>query len=283
MGRLVMLRDVLKSLFLSITLFVFAASAQAARNDRFDPYPGFDRLTDNYSLQNRKQNYDEFEFPISINKTFKTEGQKVLIEYGYEKSDVVASHLQFKRHFESIAANLGGEIVHSGKTDHHYYAVTFKFPKGGKTAWAVVSTNDHKDIFHYRIVVIETGEAWGGAAAPVRPKQDPSVMPVRPKVDPRQTAEPPPVVVEKPQPVVAPEPAGPWNGGDWVEVRFGGCDVPNVRRSKQPVPDADYCDARMNGKVAVCNADFGCLYKNVTPKECKNGSQTGRVYVCTPN
>jgi hypothetical protein len=268
-----MLRDVLKSLLLSITLIVCAASAEAAKNDRFDPYPGFDRLTDNYSLQNRKQNYDEFEFPISINKTVKVEGQKVLIEYGYEKSDVVASQLQFRRHFEAVAANLGGEVVHSGKTDHHYYAVTFKFPKAGKTAWALVSTNDYKEIFHYRIVVIETGEAWGGAAAPARPK-----------VDPKPVVEvPTPVVVEKPLPVAAPEPAGPWNGGEWVEVRFGGCDVPNVRRSKQPVPDADYCDARMNGKVAVCNADFGCLYKNVTPKECKNGSQTGRVYVCTPN
>ena len=274
-----MLRDVLKSLLLSITLVVFAGSAHAAKSDRFDPYVGFDRLTDNYSLQNRKHNYDEFEFPISINKTYKTEGNKVLIEYGYEKSELVASQLQFKRHFEAIAANLGGELIHSGKTDHHYYAVTFKFPKGGKTAWAVVSTNDHKEIYHYRIVVIETGEAWGGAASTYRPKQDPSVRPQE------AAAVDPPAIVEKPKAVEppAPVPAAPWNGGEWVEVRFGGCDVPNVRRSKQAVPDADFCNAQMNGKVAVCNAEFGCLYKNVTPKQCKDGSQTGRMYVCTPN
>lgn len=265
-----MLRDLLKVLCLSLAL----ASGVAAAADRADEYLPFTRLTDNYDLHSRKQNYDEYKFPISINKGVKVEGEKTIIEYGYRKSEVNASRLQFKRHFEGLVAKAGGEIVHSGQTDDYHFAVSFKFPKNGKLAWGLASTGDSNDIYHYRLVFVETGETWGGAPAAAAVVQAPAAKPA-PEPKPQPAA---PVAQ-----VAASEPAAPWNGGDWVEVRFGGCDVPDVRRSKLAVPDADFCDARMNGKVAVCNADRGgCFYKNVTPKQCKDGSLTGRMFVCTP-
>lgn len=103
---------------------------------------------------------------------------------------------------------------------------------------------------------------------------------------PPKKAAPAPAPEPKPAPVAeapAPEPDMPWTGGDWVEVRFGGCDTPDVKFSKVAVPDPDYCTPKMNGKVVICNADHGgCFYKNVTPKQCKDGRRPGRMFVCTP-
>lgn len=267
-----MLRDVLKVLPLSLAILVGPTMAA----DRADEYQPFTRLSDNYELRSRKQNYDEFEFPTSINKKIRVEGEKTTINYNYKDHTNTASRLEFKRHFESLVAKVGGEVVYSGHTNDHHFAVSFKFPKNGKIAWGFALPNDRNEVYSYQQVFIETSEAWGGAAAPIAVQ-----APQPAKAQPEQVAPAP-----KPAPVppiAQAESAAPWNGGDWVEVRFGGCDVPDVGRSKSAMPDDDLCDAKLNGKVAICNADLGgCFYKNVTPKQCKDGSRSGRMYVCKP-
>ena len=275
-----MLPNFLKAVLLSLS--ITAAVAVAA--DRADEYLPFTRLTDNYEVSNRKQNYDEFKFPTSISKNVRVEGDKTIIEYGYKRNEVNASRLQFQRYFEALVKKAGGEIVHSGQTDEYRYAISFKFPRNGKLAWGLVSTTNDNEIYHYRQVFVETGETWGNAT----PAPSTAIVAPTPAAAPAPTPAPTPTPKAEPAPppkaaavIPASEPELPWNGGDWKEVNRGGCDAPDVRRSKVAVPDSDFCDAKMNGKVVICNADLGgCFYKNVTPKQCKEGRLQGRMYVC---
>lgn len=260
----------LRTFLITLGLILAFTTGPGQAADRADEYKPFSRLTDNYEISSRKQNYDEVKFPISINKKQAVEGEKIVIEYGYKNSSVNASRLQFQRHFEKLMASVSGELVFAGKTDDYDYAFTFRFPKNGKTAWVVASTTDSRDIYHYKLVIVESVESWGGAA--------PVARPVEPAPIPVPVAPPPRVVTPAPAPVAVP-PAVAWNGGEWKEVDYGGCDVKNIMVSKRGVPDDDFCDADMSGKVAICEAN-GCVYKNVTPKQCKNGSNPGRMYVC---
>ena len=176
---------------------------------------------------------------------------------------------------------LGQNILmfHDNNVDNIYRAPKRKDQARGG-AWWYARITDMTDTYKGYVTVSGNYKVALSAIRipiPFTGAETTSVAPVAAPA-PAPKAEPKPE--PKPEPVA--EPAGPWNGGDWVEVRFGGCDTPNARRSKSPVPDPDFCDAKLNGKVAVCNADFGCLYKSVTPKQCKDGSQTGRMYVCTP-
>lgn len=261
-----------------VSLSVAASAALAA--DRADEYLPFTRLTDNYEVGHRKQNYDEYKFPTSISKNIRVEGDKTIIEYSYKRSEVNASRLQFQRYFEALVKKSGGEIVHSGQTDEYRYAVSFKFPRNGKLAWGLVSTTNDNEIYHYRQVFVETNEPWGNATSVPSSPVAPLTAAVVPAPAPAPKAEP--ITPSKAATVVTvTEAEPPWNGGDWKEVNRGGCDVPDVRRSKVAVPDSDFCDAKMNGKVVICNADLGgCFYKNVTPKQCKEGRLQGRMYVC---
>jgi hypothetical protein len=200
-------------------------------------------------------------------------------------------HTKWTRHFwrTRIASpadlKLGQQIIafHDHTPGGIYQAPTRKENARGQTWWYAKITDITDTYKGYVTVAGRYKVGLGNIRIPVPYSGAEPIAPpptAAPVAVPEYVAPPEP----KRSPLLAePEAAAPWNGGDWVEVRFGGCDVPNVRRSKQPVPDADFCNAQMNGKVAVCNAEFGCLYKNVTPRECKNGSQTGRMYVCTPN
>lgn len=259
-----MLRDVLK--LLSLLVLLVTNGAWAA--DRADEYPGFPRLTDNYEVGSRRQNYDEVKLPIGINKKQAVEGDKTIINYTYRRHDVTASRLQFQRHFEAIARNLGGEVVFMGRTEDVSYAFTFRYPKNGKTAWALAQTKSSPDdIRYYSLEIVETGEAWGGAA----PMPAPIVAPA-----------PVPVVAPVVMPSVIPAPApSVWKGGEWQTADYDGCDGYDLKTHKNPEPLTEFCDQEMAGKVAVCRLE-GCVYKRATPKQCKGGSRPGRMYVCTP-
>jgi hypothetical protein len=266
----------LRCLLATLTLALGLATQPAAAADRADEYPGFARLTDNYELQSRKQNYDAVKFPVSINKSQSVEGEKTIIEYGYRNSSVNASRLQFQRHFEGVMRSLNGEPVFAGRTEEHAYVTTFRFPKNGKTAWAVASTHDSNDIHNYRLLIVETSEAWGGAPAAM-PEAKPVGKPA--VVEPKAVAPEPKAVAPEPKPAAIVPVV--WKGGEWKEVNRGGCDAPDLQASKPGLPDDDLCDADMANKVAVCYSDH-CVYKNVTPKQCKGGSKPGRMYVCAP-
>lgn len=256
------------AVFFSLSLVAATVSA----TDRADEYLPFTRLTDNYEINNRKQNYDEFKFPTSISNRVRVEGDKIVIEYGYQSSGVnssKASILQFQRHFDGLVSNAGGEIAYSGQTNEHKFAVTFKFPKNGKVVWGLASTANINEVYRYSLLFVETNEIWGVATP---------TSTTAPKLDPI----PEPAIITA---AVAVSPATeldvPWSGGEWKAVNRGGCDVPDVRRSKSAVPDDEYCDAKMNGKVVICIADEGgCFYKNVTPQQCNEGLLQGRMYVC---
>lgn len=260
----------LRKLMAVAALAIGISSTVSLAADRADEYLPLVRLTDNYEVNNRKQNYDQVQFPISINKKLTVEGEKIIIEYGYRNSNVNASRLQFQRHFEKLQAAVGGELIFAGKSDDYRYSYTFRFPKNGKTVWVLASTSDSEDIHYYRLAIVESAELWSGAAVAAKP------VDVVPVIKPA-----PPVIVPPPSPVTPPVPAAAWKGGDWKEVDYGGCDGHDIKISKSGAPDDDYCDAEWSGKVAICYAN-GCTYKNVTPKQCKDGSKPGRMYVCTP-
>ncbi|OYY93377.1 MAG: hypothetical protein B7Y41_11405 [Hydrogenophilales bacterium 28-61-23] len=259
-----MLRNVLKLL----SLWVLLSVGNVWASDRADEYPGFPRLTDNYEVSSRKQNYDEMKFPIGINKKQSVEGEKTVIVYQYRRAQVNASHLQFQRHFESLMRQLNGEPVFSGKTEDFAFAFTFRFPKNGKTVWALAHTNNARDdVRYYALEIVETGEAWGGAAAaPVAATPQPAPTPA-------------PVVAPAPQ---AAEKPAVWNGGSWQVVDFDGCDGYDIRFHKNAEPLTEFCDQEMAGKVAVCQVT-GCTYKRATPKQCRGGTKPGRMFVCAPN
>lgn len=149
-----------------LLLCVLFISSWASANDRADEYAPITRLSNNYQVNERKQNYDAFKFPTSINNIQEVEGDKTYINYSYKNRTVNASRLQFQRHFEKLVADIGGEIVYAGQSVDYRFGVTFKFPQKGRTAWALASTRDHKDIYHYRVMVIETNQPWGGSTAP---------------------------------------------------------------------------------------------------------------------
>jgi hypothetical protein len=134
------------------------STARAA--DQADEYPQLSRLTSNYEVNERTQNVDAVKLPVSVNKTVEIEGTVIRIGYGYLNETVNASHLQFGRHFESLARKLGGEVVYRGNTDELPLAATIRFPKGGRTVWALAATGDHQDIYHYQLTIVETATAW---------------------------------------------------------------------------------------------------------------------------
>jgi hypothetical protein len=261
-----MIRNLLKIL----SLLVFLSTNVALAADRADEYPGIPRLTDNYEVGSRKQNYDEVKFPISINKKQHLEGEKTVINYQYRRSEVNASRLQFQRHFESVMRKLGGELVFAGKTEDFAFAFTFRFPKNGKTAWVLAHTNNSpSDIHYYALEILETSEAWNGASP--APSQ---AMPVLQTPQPIPAAEPVQSLPPAEKPAV-------WNGGSWQVVDFDGCDGYDIRFHKNAEPLSELCDQEMAGKVAVCQVT-GCTYKRATPKQCRGGSKPGRMFVCTP-
>lgn len=262
----------LRCLLATLTLALGLATQPAAAADRADEYAGFPRLTDNYELHSRKQNYDAVKFPVSINKSQSVEGEKTIIEYGYRNGSLNASRLQFQRHFEGVMRNLNGEPVFAGRTEEHEYATTFRFPKNGKTAWAVASTNNSNEIHHYKLLIVETAQPWGGA-----PAAAPEAKPVSKPVEPKAAVPEPKAAVPEPKPAAVVPVA--WTDGQWKEVNRGGCDTPDLHKSKPGLPDDDFCDASMANKVAVCYSDH-CVYKDATPKQCKGGSKPGRMYVC---
>ena len=173
--------NLLKTIILSAVTLACVASA----NDRADEYAPFTRLTDNYEVQNRKQNYDAFKFPTSINAKHTVEGEKILIEYGYKQSSVNASRLQFQRHFEKLARQTGSEIVYAGQSDDYNYAITLRMLRAGKTIWVLASTRDSKDIYHYKLDIVETTDAEGNTPAPMpvvaKPKAEPMHAPTSPE------------------------------------------------------------------------------------------------------
>lgn len=193
----------IKGLVLSLSL----AGQVAFAADRADEYAPITRLTDNYQVNDRKQNYDAFKFPLSINTNQEVEGNKVYLDYGHKNSKFNASRLQFKRHFEGIVAQLGGEIVYSGQSEAYHYGVTFRFPRNGRVVWALAATNNREDIYYYKLWVIETNEAWGGAPVPAAaPKPAPVAEPVpvpAPATAP-QAAQPDPAPAPAAEPQVDP-------------------------------------------------------------------------------
>lgn len=136
----------------------FTTAARAA--DQADEYPQLPRLTANYEVSERTQNVDAVKMPVSVSRTVEIEGTVIRVGYGYLNDTVNASHLQFGRHFEGLARKLGGEVVYRGNTDEFALAATLRFPKGGKTVWALASTGDHQDIYHYQLTIVETATAW---------------------------------------------------------------------------------------------------------------------------
>lgn len=128
--------------------------------DQADEYPLLPRLTANYEVGERTQNEDAVKMPVSVGGAVEVEGRVVRIAYGYLDDKINASHLQFRRHFAALAARLGGEVVYQGNTEEFALASTIRFPQGGRTVWARATTGDGEDIYHYQVVVVETGTPW---------------------------------------------------------------------------------------------------------------------------
>lgn len=136
------------------------ATGAALAADQADEYPLLPRLTANYEVHERTQNVDAVKLPISVGQNVEIEGAVVRIAYGYLDDAVNASHLQFGRHFEGLARKLGGEVVFRGRSEDFALAATIRFPKAGRTVWALASTGDAEDIYHYQLLIVETGTAW---------------------------------------------------------------------------------------------------------------------------
>jgi hypothetical protein len=93
-------------------------------------------------------------------------------------------------------------------------------------------------------------------------------------------------VVDAPPVVGGPMPKG------WVEVGVGNCGAKDVSSSGGGKPVPWRCEAKNAGKIAVCwekvrqpNGKYpngACVYKAVTPDECKDTVTPGIVYLCNP-
>lgn len=138
--------------------------------DQADEYPPLPRLSANYEVGERTQNEDAVKMPVSINGAVEVEGRVIRIAYAYQDDQVNASPLQFRRHFAALAGRLGGEVVYQGNTEEFALASTIRFPQGGRTVWALATSGDAEDIYHYQLVVVETATPWTQRGAATSPR-----------------------------------------------------------------------------------------------------------------
>ena len=174
-----------------------------------------------------------------------------------------------KNNFYPLIALYGptGTYIDSG---HGYdvgaIAYTVK-TKGVHTVLVSDGTSDKSQSGNYKLSLLKIG-GESGEPESVQPivAPDPLSEPIRAQeVAPKEAMM---------QPV--------WNGGTWQTVDYDGCDDFDLKQHPSPEPLSEFCDQDMAGKVAVCQLN-GCVYKNATPKQCRNGSRPGRMYVCAPN
>jgi hypothetical protein len=174
-----------------------------------------------------------------------------------------------KNNFYPLIALYGpnGAYIDSG---HGYdvgaIAYTVK-TKGVHTVLVSDGTSDKSQSGNYKLSLLKIG-GESGEPESVQPivAPDPLSEPIRAQEVAPKEAMMPPV----------------WNGGTWQTVDYDGCDDFDLKKHPSPEPLSEFCDQDMAGKVAVCQLN-GCVYKNATPKQCRNGSRPGRMYVCAPN